>query len=111
MTQLQRTESHADSVGGFDRVRELPLEIVAELGRKRLTIDEILQLRVGESIELERKAGAPIQIYANGTLIARGEAVIVDERYGVRITELVAPASTARRDEGHVAQPPRETEK
>ena len=70
-------------------LREVPLEVSAELGRTQLAVAEILQLNVGSVIELDRTAGAPVDVVVNGSLIARGEVVVIDDEYGVRITEIV----------------------
>jgi flagellar motor switch protein FliN len=78
------------SSGDLERILEIPLEISVELGRKRLRISELLALTAGSVVELGTAAGTPLAIYANNTLIARGEAVIVGERYGVRVTDIVS---------------------
>lgn len=70
-------------------LREVPLEVSAELGRTRLSVAEILQLNVGSIVELDRTAGAPVDVVVNGSLIARGEVVVIDDEYGVRITEIM----------------------
>jgi flagellar motor switch protein FliN/FliY len=72
------------------RLRDVPLEITAQIGRTRLPIRAVLELGVGQVIELDRQVGAPIDIIANNeVVIARGEVVEVDDEYGVRITEIV----------------------
>jgi len=85
-----RSEEEA-SPSDLERILEIPLEISVELGRKRLRISELLAITVGSVVELGTAAGTPLAIYANNTLIARGEAVIVGERYGVRVTDIDAP--------------------
>ncbi len=70
-------------------LREVPLEVSAELGHTRLSVAEILQLTVGSVIELDRTAGSPVDVVVNGSLIARGEVVVIEDEYGVRITEIV----------------------
>jgi flagellar motor switch protein FliN len=75
------------------RLRDVPLEISAQIGRTRLPIRSVLEMRVGQVIELDRQVGAPIDILANGeVLVARGEVVEVNDEYGVRITEVVVGA-------------------
>lgn len=81
----------------IDRILEIPLEVSVELGRKRMRISELLALSVGSVLELGTAAGAPLSIYANNTLIARGEAVVVGERYGIRVTDIVSPRERVRR--------------
>lgn len=77
--------------GDLERILEIPLEISVELGRKRIRISELLAISVGSIVELGTAAGSPLAIYANDTLIARGEAVVVGERYGIRVTDIVSP--------------------
>ncbi|HZO36561.1 MAG TPA: flagellar motor switch protein FliN [Solirubrobacteraceae bacterium] len=69
-------------------VREVSVEVVAEIGRRRLTIGEALELVPGAVIALGRPAGEPVDIVVNGRRIARGEVVVVDEEFGVRLTEV-----------------------
>lgn len=71
------------------RLSEIPMELSVEIGRSHATVGETLQLRVGSVVELEHEAGAPADLLVNGTPIARGEVVVVDERYGLRITEIL----------------------
>jgi flagellar motor switch protein FliN len=82
---------------GIERILEIPLEITVELGRKRIRIGELLSVGVGSVVDLGTAAGSPLAIYANNTLIAHGEAVIVGERYGVRLTDIVSPNERVRR--------------
>lgn len=82
---------------GLERILEIPLEITVELGRKRIRIGELLSVGVGSVVDLGTAAGAPLAVYANGTLIAHGEAVVVGERYGVRLTDIVSPRERVRR--------------
>lgn len=74
-------------------LREVPLEVSAELGRTRMPVSEILQLNVGSVVELDRTAGSPVDVVVNGSLIARGEVVVIDDEYGVRITEILGRVS------------------
>ena len=81
----------------LERILDLPLEIYVEIGRRRVRISEMLSLQVGEVLELDVAAGSPLSVYANRVLVAQGEAVIVGERYGVRITQIVSPQERIRR--------------
>jgi flagellar motor switch protein FliN len=74
----------------LDMLRGVEMEATAELGRARLTVNDLLALRTGAVIELDRGAGGPADLFVNGRLIARGEVVVVDENYGLRITQVVA---------------------
>lgn len=78
------------------RLSDVPMELSVEIGRTRMTVGETLQLRAGSIVTLERLAGEPVDLLVNGTPLARGEVVIVDEEFGLRITEIVEddPAAT-----------------
>ncbi len=73
----------------LDLLMHVPLQISAELGTRAMTIAEVLQLGTGSIVELDRDAAAPIDVLANGRLVARGEVVAVEEHFGIRITEIV----------------------
>jgi len=77
---------------GIELLMDVALEVSVELGRSHMPIGEILALRTGSVIELDKLAGEPVDVSVNGTLIARGEVVEVDEKFGVRITEVVSKA-------------------
>jgi flagellar motor switch protein FliN/FliY len=77
---------------GLDLLLDIPLQVSVELGRTRLTVSEILSLRVGSVLELDKMAGEPGDVLVNGTLIARGEVVVVDEKFGIRIVEVLPAA-------------------
>lgn len=81
--------------GNLGLLAEVELEVTAELGRRRLPLADMLKLTTGSVIELEKLVGEPLAIYANGHLIAEGEAVVIDEQFGIRITNL---ASKSQRD-------------
>jgi flagellar motor switch protein FliN/FliY len=82
----------ADQAHGIELLMDVALEVSVELGRSHMSIGEILALRTGSVIELDKLAGEPVDVSVNGTLIARGEVVVVDEKFGVRITEVVSKA-------------------
>ena len=71
-------------------LREVELGISVELGRSRMTVREVLGLAPGAVVELDRPAGSPVDVLVNGTLMARGEVVVVDDEYAVRVTEIVS---------------------
>jgi flagellar motor switch protein FliN/FliY len=79
--------------GPMSLLRSVELEVTAELGRTSMTVREVLGLTPGAIVELDRVAGSPVDLLVNGTLIARGEVVVVDEEYGVRVTEIVTQAA------------------
>jgi flagellar motor switch protein FliN len=79
------------SLGGgpIELLHEVEMGVTVELGRTRMLVRDILELSPGSVIELDRAAGAPIDVLVNGTLIARGEVVVIDEEFGIRITEVI----------------------
>ena len=79
--------------GGLDMLHDVEMEVSAELGRTRMSVRELLSLTPGAIVELDRAAGSPADLLVNGRLIARGEVVVIDENFGIRITEIVAPGS------------------
>ncbi|MEN9797440.1 MAG: hypothetical protein RL653_1136 [Pseudomonadota bacterium] len=74
----------------LDLLLDVPMEITVELGRSRMTIQELLALSPGSVIELDKLAGEPLDILVNDRLIARGEAVVVNDKFGIRITDIVS---------------------
>jgi flagellar motor switch protein FliN/FliY len=89
---LSPESSASDHAHGIELLMDVSLEVSVELGRSHMSIGEILALRTGSVIELDKLAGEPVDVSVNGTLIARGEVVVVDEKFGVRITEVVSKA-------------------
>jgi flagellar motor switch protein FliN/FliY len=71
---------------------DIPVEITVQIGRTRMLIKEILQLGQGSIVELEKLAGEPMEILANNRLVARGEVVVVNEKFGVRLTDIISPS-------------------
>lgn len=88
------------AVAGSDqdlrRLSDVPLELSVEIGRTRMTVGETLGLRPGSIVTLERLAGEPVDLLVNGTPIARGEVVVVDEQFGLRVRELIEDDAAAR---------------
>ncbi|WP_028081887.1 flagellar motor switch protein FliN [Solimonas soli] len=81
----------------LDVILDVPVTLSMEVGRARVPIRNLLQLNQGSVIELERAAGEPLNVYANGTLIAHGEVVVVNEKFGIRLTDVVSPAERIRK--------------
>jgi len=75
----------------LDFILDIPLDVSAELGRARLLINELLQLGQGSVVELNKLAGEPLEVYVNGKIIARGEAVVINEKFGIRLTDIISP--------------------
>lgn len=88
-------EAKAPKVDGLrkdlDFILDIPLEVSAQLGSTKLLINELLQLGQGSVIELNKLAGEPLEILVNGKLVARGEAVVINEKFGVRLTDIISP--------------------
>jgi len=77
--------------GNIERILDVPITISVELGRTRMIINELLQLGQGSVVELDKLAGEPMEILVNDRLVARGEVVVVNEKFGVRLTDIVSP--------------------
>ena len=75
----------------LDFILDIPLDVSAELGRTKLLINELLQLGQGSVVELDKLAGEPLEVHVNGKLVARGEAVVINEKFGVRLTDIISP--------------------
>jgi flagellar motor switch protein FliN/FliY len=86
----------AGSPGNLDLIVDIPVRITVELGRTRKTIGEVLALGPGSVVELNKMAGEPVDVLVNGKLIARGEVVVIDESFGIRVTEVVSKAERIR---------------
>jgi flagellar motor switch protein FliN/FliY len=82
----------AKEIGNLDFILDIPLEVSVELGRAKMLISDLLQLGQGSVIELTKPAGDPLEIYVNEKLIARGEVVMVNDKFGIRMTDVISPA-------------------
>ncbi len=80
----------------LDFLLDIPLEVSVELGRTRMVINDLLQTGQGAIIELNKLAGEPVEVYVNGRLLGKGEVVVVDDKFGVRLTEIISPAERVR---------------
>jgi len=92
---LENQQGGTDS--DIDMIMDIPVQLSVELGRTRLTIKNILQLGQGSVVELDGLAGEPMDIYVNGYLIAQGEVVVVDDKYGIRVTDIITPSDRIAR--------------
>ncbi len=81
----------------LDVILDVPVTLSLEVGRTRLPIRSLLQLNQGSVVELERAAGEPLDVYVNGTLVAHGQVVVVNEKFGIRLTDVVSPAERIRK--------------
>jgi flagellar motor switch protein FliN/FliY len=82
-----------DSVADLRRLSAVPVDLSVELGRARMSVGETLELREGSVVTLDRLAGEPVDLLVNGTPIARGEVVVIDEQFGLRLTQVLATPS------------------
>ncbi|GAB6875771.1 hypothetical protein JCM13210_04970 [Thermaerobacter litoralis] len=83
--------------GTLDLLLDVPLQLTVELGQTQRTVRELLEMAPGTVLELDRLAGEPVDLLVNGRLIARGEVVVIDENFGIRITDIVSPGERLRR--------------
>ena len=81
----------------IDLILDIPVQLTVELGRTRIPIKHILQLAQGSVIELDAMAGEPMDVLVNGCLIAQGEVVVVNDKFGIRLTDIVTPSERMRR--------------
>lgn len=81
----------------LEMILDIPVHLTVELGRARITIKQLLELAQGSVVELEGLAGEPMDILINGYLIAQGEVVVIEDRYGIRITEIITPSERVQK--------------
>jgi len=81
----------------LDVILDIPVTISMEIGRTRINIRNLLQLNQGSVVELDRLAGEPLDVLVNGTLIAHGEVVVVNEKYGIRLTDVISPSERVKK--------------
>lgn len=87
----------ASLINELDMILDIPVQIAVELGRTKITIKNLLQLAHGSVVELDAMAGEPMSVFVNGTLIAQGEVVVVNDKFGIRLTDIVTPSERARK--------------
>jgi flagellar motor switch protein FliN len=81
----------------LDVILDVPVTLSLEVGRTRLPIRSLLQLNQGSVVELERSTGEPLDVFVNGTLVAHGEVVVVNDKFGIRLIDVVSPAERIRK--------------
>jgi flagellar motor switch protein FliN/FliY len=84
-------QSVEEKMKKLDLILDIPLKVSVELGRTRLMVNDLLQLGQGSVIELSKLAGDPLEVLVNDKLVARGEVVVVNEKFGIRLTDIVSP--------------------
>jgi flagellar motor switch protein FliN len=89
-TGISAAKTEKDTSNNIDLLLDVSMRVTVELGRTRMQLSQILELQHGSVVELDRLAGDPVDIFVNDCMIARGEVVIVDDKFGVRITEMIS---------------------
>ena len=89
--EAKTPQTAGESSRRLDMLLDVPLEVNVELGRTRMTIQDLLQLGPGSVVELDKVAGEALDILVNGRLVARGEAVVVNDKFGIRLLDIVSP--------------------
>ncbi|MCG5548260.1 flagellar motor switch protein FliN [Halorhodospira halochloris] len=89
--------SGGEDEGNIDVILDIPVTLSMEIGRTQISIRHLLQLNQGSVVELDRLAGEPLDVMVNGTLIAHGEVVVVNERFGIRLTDVISPAERVKK--------------
>ena len=95
--QLGGGAEKSASPQGFDVIMDIPVQLTVELGRTKISIRNLLQLAHGSVVELEGLAGEPMDVLVNGTLIAQGEVVVVNDKFGIRLTDIITPQERMRK--------------
>src|ERR1700749_3345636 len=96
-TNCASTEGITGAGNDINMILDIPVQLTVELGRTRIPIKHILQLAQGSVVELEALAGEPMDVLVNGYLIAQGEVVVVNAKFGIRLTDIVTPSERMRR--------------
>ena len=91
MSDEKTPEGEVPATNKISFLSDIDLSMAVELGRSEITLERVLRLAKGNVIELNKLSGEPLDIRANGKLVARGEAVIVNEKFGIRVTQIVSP--------------------
>jgi flagellar motor switch protein FliN/FliY len=96
-SDLQEDGQQAGREVNLDVILDVPVTLSMEVGRTRIPIRNLLQLNQGSVVELDRAAGEPLDVFVNGTLVAHGEVVVVNEKFGIRLTDVISPAERLRK--------------
>ena len=91
------TDGKASMMNELDMILDIPVQISVELGRTKISIKNLLQLAHGSVVELDAMAGEPMGVFVNGTLIAQGEVVVVNDKFGIRLTDIITPSERMRK--------------
>jgi len=97
LEKLQSTSNSSGEDVNLDVILDIPVTISMEIGSTKINIRNLLQLNQGSVVELDRMAGEPLDVVVNGTLIAHGEVVVVNEKFGIRLTDIISPAERVKK--------------
>lgn len=96
-TEFSNKNKLNDTQNDIDFILDIPVQLTVELGRTKIAIKNLLQLAQGSVVELDGMAGEPMDVLVNGCLIAQGEVVVVNEKFGIRLTDIITPAERIRK--------------
>jgi flagellar motor switch protein FliN/FliY len=97
LENLQSSSGSSSKDLNLDVILDIPVTIAMEIGNTKINIRNLLQLNQGSVVELDRMAGEPLDVVVNGTLIAHGEVVVVNEKFGIRLTDIISPAERVKK--------------
>lgn len=89
-TEVQKEQKEMEKYD-IGLILDIPLELSVEFGKVKIVINDLIQLGQGSIVELDKSVGDPLEIYINGKLIARGEVIVVDDKFGIRVTDIISP--------------------
>jgi flagellar motor switch protein FliN/FliY len=95
--QFSASDAKPARVNDIDLILDIPVQLTVELGRTKLAIKNLLQLAQGSVVELDGLAGEPMDVFVNGYLIAQGEVVVVNDKFGIRLTDIITPSERIRK--------------
>lgn len=95
--QFSEASGKLSAPQGFDMIMDIPVAMTVELGRTKLSIRNLLQLAHGSIVELDGLAGEPLDVMINGTLVAQGEVVVVNDKFGIRLTDIITPQERVKK--------------
>ncbi|HEV7804149.1 MAG TPA: flagellar motor switch protein FliN [Burkholderiales bacterium] len=95
--QFSAQPSQPAAMNDIDLILDIPVQLTVELGRTKIAIKNLLQLAQGSVVELDGLAGEPMDVFVNGCLIAQGEVVVVNEKFGIRLTDIITPSERIRK--------------
>lgn len=95
--QFAPTQGRTGAANDIDMILDIPVQLTVELGRTKIAIKNLLQLAQGSVVELDGLAGEPMDVFVNGCLIAQGEVVVVNDKFGIRLTDIITPSERIRK--------------